>query len=135
MLDYDPEIVHFSGHGSGEDGLKFDDGNGNTHHIASESLARLFALCSDHVKCDVLNACYGETQAEAIVQHIDYVIGMSADIGDEASVQFSVGFYDALGAGRNFETAFEFGKIAIDLRGIPEVQTPILKKEGRSRNW
>jgi hypothetical protein len=129
LLDHDPEVVHFSGHGGGEEGLKFDDGSGQTHLIPGDALARLFSLCSDHVKCVVLNACYAETQAEAIVRHIDYVIGMSKDIGDEASVRFSVGFYDALGAGRSFEKAFEFGKVAIDLRGIPEYQTPVLKKK------
>ena len=133
MLDHEPEIVHFSGHGGGEDGLKFDDGSGKTHLIAAESLARLFALCSDHVKCVVLNACYAETQAEAIVRHIDFVIGMSKDISDEASVQFSVGFYDALGAGRSFEKSFEFGKIAIDLRGIPDHEIPSPKEEAMTR--
>jgi hypothetical protein len=81
------------------------------------------------VKCVVLNACYAVTQAEAIARYVDYVIGMKKDIGDEASVQFSVGFYDALGAGRSFEKAFEFGKIAIELRGIPEYRTPVLKKK------
>ena len=128
ILDHKPEIVHFSGHGGGEDGLKFDDGKGKTHLITAKSLARLFALCSDHVKCVVLNACYAETQAEAIVWHIDYVIGMSKDIGDEASVLFSVGFYDALGAGKDIEVAFEFGRNAIDLRGNPEQETPVLLK-------
>jgi hypothetical protein len=43
----------------------------------------------------VLNACYSEIQANAIVQHIDYVIGMSQAIGDTAAIKFAMGFYDA----------------------------------------
>jgi hypothetical protein len=32
-------------------------------------------------------------QAEAIVKHIPYVIGMSKAIGDKAAIEFAVGFY------------------------------------------
>ena len=43
------------------------------------------------------------------------VIGMKRAVKDKASIEFSVGFYDALGAGRSVENAFEFGKNAIAL--------------------
>jgi hypothetical protein len=146
MLDNEPEIIHFSGHGvgsgqggSGRDfvtnredetgGLAFEDDSGQVQLITGDALARLFELCDDSVKCVVLNACYSEEQANAISQHIDYVVGMKKAIGDEAAIKFAVGFYDALGAGRNFETAYKFGCIAIDLKGIPEYLTPVLKKK------
>ncbi len=129
LLDNEPEIVHFSGHGSGADGLAFEDDSGQTHLIPGDALARLFELCNDYVKCVVLNACYSEPQAEAIAKQIDYVVGMKKEIGDEAAIKFAVGFYDALGAGQDFEKAFKFGCIAIDLRGIPEYLTPVLKKK------
>ena len=146
LLDNDPAIVHFSGHGSGssqggqgrelvpalgEDsgGLAFEDDRGHVQLIPGDALARLFELCADSVKCVVLNACYSEAQANAISQHIDYVVGMKKSVGDEAAIKFAVGFYDALGAGRDFEKAFKFGCIAIDLKGIPEYLTPVLKKK------
>jgi CHAT domain-containing protein len=146
LLENDPEIVHFSGHGSGssqggqgrelvpvleEDsgGLAFEDDRGHVQLIPGDALARLFELCVDSVKCVVLNACYSEVQANAIARHIDFVIGMKKAIGDEAAIKFAVGFYDALGAGRDFEKAFKFGCIAIDLKGIPEYLTPVLKKK------
>ena len=132
MLDNDPEIVHFSGHGSGADGLAFEDDGGQTQLISGDALGRLFELCSDSVKCVVLNACYSEAQADAISQHIDYVVGMKKAIGDEAAIKFAVGFYDALGAGRDVEKAFKFGCSAIDLKGIPEYLTPVLKKRSIS---
>ncbi len=129
LLDNEPEIVHFSGHGGGADGLAFEDDSGHTQLISGDALSRLFELCSDHLKCVVLNACYSEVQANAISQHIDVVVGMKKAIGDEAAIKFAVGFYDALGAGRDFEKAFKFGCSAIDLKGIPEYLTPILKKK------
>jgi hypothetical protein len=129
LLDNEPEIVHFSGHGSGADGLAFEDDTGQIQLISGDSLARLFELCSDTVKCVVLNACYSEAQADAIANHINYVVGMKNAIGDEAAVKFAVGFYDAVGAGRDVEKAFKFGCSAIDLKGIPEYLTPVLKKK------
>jgi CHAT domain len=149
LLDHEPEIVHFCGHGAGsgqsgsgrdlvigrEDdtgGLAFEDDSGQLHLITREALARLFESCADSVKCVVLNACYSEAQANAISQHIDYVVGMKKAIGDESAIKFAVGFYDALGAGRGFEVAYKFGCIAIDLKGIPEYLTPVLKKRSIS---
>jgi hypothetical protein len=130
MLDFDPQIVHFSGHGEGEGGLVFEDGTGKAKLVDAEALAELFDLFK-HVKCVVLNACYSENQAEAIAQHIDYVIGMSQAIGDTAAIEFAVGFYDALGAGRSFEDAYKFGKNAIHIASIPEHLTPKLVRKNQ----
>lgn len=48
---------------------------------------------------------------------------------DKAAIEFAVGFYDALGAGRSVEFAHKLGCAAIRLAGIPEQLTPILKKK------
>jgi len=77
----------------------------------------------------VLNACYSRFQAEAIAQHIDFVVGMSKAIGDQAAIKYSLGFYDGIVSGRGYEEAFELGRNAIDLRGIPEHETPVLLKK------
>jgi WD40 repeat protein len=126
LLDHEPEIVHFSGHGGGASGLVFEDDSGESHEISGDALAQLFELCAGHVQCVILNACYSEPQARAIVQYIDYVIGMKQSIGDEAAIKFSVGFYDALGAGRPYQVAYKFGCNAINLKCIPEHLTPVL---------
>jgi hypothetical protein len=129
LLDYEPQIVHFSGHGSGIDGLCFEDDQGRMHDIPGDALARLFELCADHVECVVLNACYSEVQADAISQHIPFVVGMSKAVGDAAAIKFAVGFYDALGAGKGYKAAFKFGRSAIDLKNLPEHLTPVLKEQ------
>ena len=129
LLDHEPQIVHFSGHGAGDRGLALEDNSGQMQLVSAQSLARLFKLFQDKIECVVLNACYSEVQAEAIHQHIDYVIGMNQAIGDKAAINFAVGFYDALGAGRNIEDGFEFGCASIDLENIPESSTPVLKSK------
>jgi WD40 repeat protein len=126
LLDHEPQIVHFSGHGAGASGLVFEDDSGEAHEISGDALAELFELFAEHVQCVVLNACYSESQARAIAQYIDYVIGMRQAVGDEAAIKFSIGFYDALGAGRPYDTAFNFGRSAIALKGLPDHLTPVL---------
>jgi hypothetical protein len=126
MLDFKPQIVHFSGHGSGQDGLIFEDINGYEKLVDSEALASLFKLFSKHVECVVLNACYSKFQAEAIVQHIKFVVGMSKEINDQAAIEFAVGFYSALGAGESIDFSYRLGCNSIQLSGIPEHLTPIL---------
>ena len=125
LLKHQPQIVHFSGHGEGEEGLVFEDDAGQSKRIDSEALARLFRLCPS-VECVLLNACYSDVQAEAIRAHVSYVIGMKAAIGDRAALAFAVGFYDALGYHRPIPEAYEFGLAAIALKGINEVSTPVL---------
>lgn len=127
LLDYEPQIVHFSGHGTATEGLALENETGQTQLVSTHALASLFEVFKDKVECVLLNACYSVEQAEAIRQHIPYVIGMNHEIGDRAALEFAVGFYDALGAGRSIDDAFKLGCISIDLEGIPEALTPVLK--------
>ncbi|MEI2583561.1 toll/interleukin-1 receptor domain-containing protein [Scytonema sp. PRP1] len=126
IMYFQPQIVHFSGHGSGQKGLVFEDEIGQEKLVDAEALAGLFELFAEHVKCVLLNACFSEIQAKAIAQHIDYVIGMSKEIGDKAAIEFAVGFYDALGAGKSVEYAHKLGCRVIRAAGIPESLTPKL---------
>ncbi|WP_416207934.1 CHAT domain-containing protein [Coleofasciculus sp. LEGE 07092] len=133
LLDYQPQIVHFCGHGAGDGGLALEDEAGNVQLVTAEALAGLFKLFDAQLECVLLNACYSEVQANAISQYINYVIGMNQAIGDKAAIKFSQGFYDALGAGKSLEFAYEFGRSAIETEGIPEHLTPVLKKKTAHR--
>lgn len=126
ILDLEPQIIHFSGHGTSKGELCFEDMGGNLKTVSSEALSSLFELLSKQVSCVVLNCCYSTVQAKAIVKHINYVIGMKKEIGDEAAIVFATGFYKGLGAGRSIEDAFNFGIVELKLLGIYEHLTPVL---------
>jgi hypothetical protein len=126
LLRHKPNLVHFSGHGTGDQGLIFEDDAGKAKRVSGDALARLFRLCPS-VECVLLNACYSQAQANSIGQHINYVVGMNDALGDRAAIEFAVGFYDALGYGRSVPEAYEFGLSAITLEGIDEMATPILQ--------
>jgi hypothetical protein len=128
LLDTKPQIVHFSGHGSGPDGIVLENNDGESVLVGAEALANLFALHQDTVQCVVLNACYSSEQAEAISKHIPIVVGMTNTIDDDAAAAFAVGFYDAIGAGRSYEEAFLHGRNAIELHSLPGRELPLLLK-------
>jgi hypothetical protein len=127
LLDVEPQIVHFTGHGK-ENGLVVEDESGFGVHVPGKALSQLFELFSSKIECVILSACYSESQADAINKHIDFVIGMRKEINDRASIEFAVGFYDALGAGKSVQEAFEFGRNAVRLFNLPKHILPVLKK-------
>ncbi len=132
LLDPRPQIVHFSGHGTGEQGLVLEDDAGQEKQVSTEALAGLFGIFeTGEIECVLLNACYSEVQATAIHQFVDCVIGMNQPIGDRAAVQFAEGFYDALGAGSAYDEAFKIGCSAIALEGSSEHSIPVLKYRKR----
>jgi hypothetical protein len=128
LLDFSPDIVHFSGHGE-QDGLYFQNSSNDTLFIHQKSLSDFFKLFKGRIRCLLLNACHSEIQAQDIAQHLDYVIGMNAPIGDQAAIAFSKGFYRALFSGESIEKAFQFGCSSIDLAGINEYKTPVLAQK------
>jgi hypothetical protein len=133
ILDENPRIVHFSGHGTNIGELCFENEQGVAQTVHSDALAALFELVADRVDCVILNACFSEIQAKAISTHINYVIGMNKEIGDNAAISFAVGFYQALGAGETIEKAYKFGCVQIRLQGIPEHLTPVLIKKEQTQ--
>ena len=129
-----PNIVHFCGHGLEDGNLLLEDDGGNNKPVAPEALASLFSLHADYVKCVLLNACYSEKPAEAISEHIDYVIGMNNTIQDRAAIEFAIGFYDGLGFNRLdnqdwFKRAFDEAMVAIQMENLSQGQRPVLKKK------
>lgn len=125
LMEHRPAIVHFSGHGvpddaTGKSALVLEGENGAAAPVPPGALADLFRILSRDidVRCVVLNACYSAAQAEALAEHVDAVIGLSAKIGDRAAIAFAGAFYRALGYGRSLQTAFDLGKNELDLQGL-----------------
>ncbi len=126
LLRHQPDIVHFSGHGSSSSEIVLEDEYGNSHPVSARALSQLFSILKDNICCVVLNACYSEDQGKAIAEYIDCVVGMSNAIGDTTAIAFASAFYQALGFGRNVQTAFDLGCVQIDLENLSEHDTPKL---------
>lgn len=130
MLRFEPEIVHFSGHG--QDGnIYLEDKNGNARAIASDALGDFFAIFPS-VQCVLLNACFSEDLAGAITQTVPYVIGMQTEVQDASAISFATAFYDAIGAGGTFDRAFRIAANALKLEGSLDAANPVLVKKAES---
>ena len=129
IFDTGPNILHFSGHGSGDSGLCFEDQYGNTILADGESIRKILSMTAKKLECVILNACYSEVQAIEIAKKVNYVIGMNDAISDEAAIAFSTHFYQALGAGEGIEKSFELAKAVLGIYSNSEKATPILIKK------
>ena len=49
LPDHSPQIVHFSGHGTGVDGIVLENDKGKSSPVPTRALADLFKLCAEHV--------------------------------------------------------------------------------------
>lgn len=143
LLRHKPRIVHFSGHGQNNatrsNSREFDSSPPSTaisrimveNHarsatpIPDEALSEMFRIVGG-VECVVLNACHSAEQAEAILRHVNVVVGMDNAINDTAAIQFAASFYEALAFGRSMQTAFDLGKNQIALQNLPHANVPIL---------
>jgi tetratricopeptide (TPR) repeat protein len=98
--------------------------------VPAQPLANLLKLCDEHLECVVLNACYSDVQGDAISANIPFTIGMRDLVEDNVAIKFSQGFYDAIGAGKGYESAFKWGKVAIefDLANNEASQILVLRK-------
>jgi len=126
LLAHNPQIVHFSGHGTQSDGIVLEDDFGKARPVNKQALARLFKALKDNIGLIVLNACYSEDQARWLKEIVDYTIGMSAAIHDKAASAFSSALYEALAYGRTVRSAFELALTSLDLAGLPGSDVPRL---------
>ncbi|TMQ02767.1 MAG: CHAT domain-containing protein [Deltaproteobacteria bacterium] len=148
-----PTIVHFSGHGgrgeAGEPrsgagarrdivgepgavdgdrqhGLFFQGPDGRPQLVSTAALEQTFGAAGSSVRLVVLNACYSELQAKALLAHVGCVVGMGGSIGDDAARSFAIGFYGGLAAGESIAIAYKQGCAAISVMGLYDSNCPKL---------
>lgn len=129
LMDYAPDIVHFSGHGSAAGELCFvRDADQTALPIPANTLAKVFKQFRERIRCVVLNACFSAIQAEAIAESIPCVIGMSRQVPDPTAIAFAAGFYEALAFGKSVSEAFELGQTQVELADPSRADTAEIPK-------
>lgn len=126
LNEFQPAIVHFSGHGSDQDEIVFQDLHGNAKLVSKNAIVQTMMASSENIRLVFFNTCYSRNQAEAVVEHVEAAIGMKTSIGDAAARVFGAQFYSAIGFGHSIGKAFAQAKAAMMLEGIPEEDTPEL---------
>lgn len=144
-------VVQFSGHGRGGEharpranptrnlvpdpapsrptGIMLHGERGSSVSVVSgAALGELFAKVGSSVRLVFLSACHSAEQVDAIVAHVDFVIGIDGAITDQGAKAFAVALYRALALGRTIEEAFDLGVNALSLEGFEaDVELPRLR--------
>lgn len=103
LLEHRPAIVHFSGHGRGEQGvvLEDDDGDSLPEQRGPGQDARHFR---HEIECVVINSCRSEAQIDEIAKHIPFVIGIAETLDDCAAISLAIASYESLASGKECST-------------------------------
>jgi hypothetical protein len=129
LLEEEPDVVHFSGHGEANGALVVVGADGQPHEVSVQALAALFSAVNSPVRIVVLNACFSEPQAQMLADVVGCAIGMDRPISDEGARIFSGAFYRALAYRRSVAESYEQGCAALGLQGkTKETLTPKLHK-------
>jgi hypothetical protein len=131
LLQHQPHVLHFSGHGTAASQLILVDEHGAPRSVTETVLKHLLTVLQDNVRLVVLNACHSESLADGLVEVIDCAVGMRGEIDDVAARKFAVALYRALAHGRSLQTAFDLGINSIKYDSLDAANVPKLcSKEG-----
>jgi len=76
LNEFQPAVIHFSGHGSERNELAFLDNSGNTKLVSKDAIVQTMMASSESIRLVFFNTCYSKNQAEAVVEHVDAAIGL-----------------------------------------------------------
>ncbi len=126
LNEHEPQIVHFSGHGSRADEIIFQDAAGNAKAVSKTAIVQMLASSASNLRLVIFNTCFSQHQADEMTQHVDAAVGMATSIGDEAARNFSAQFYSAIGFGLSLQQAYNQAVAFLSAENEGEEQTPIL---------
>lgn len=121
-----PTVVHFSGHGADTGELVLENPDGTAKFVSADAISTVMATFSDTIRLIVFNACFSDTQAANVVEHIEAAIGTVDSIPDETARTFAAQLYSSIGFGHSLKKAFDQAKAELILEGIPGEDIPQL---------
>jgi hypothetical protein len=141
-----PTIIHFSGHGAAPDssgssattrdivpagdsnaarsGIYLLGDDGGPQLVTARALTMMIKSAAASARVVVLNACYSDSQADAVRSVVDCVVGMAGAIHDDAARSFAVGFYRALGNRCSVGNALDQAIATLAAKGMADEGLP-----------
>ncbi len=104
-----PDILHIAGHGDERGVHLIDPQTSRAVALGAESLARILRLF-DHLRGVVLTIPHSAAIADALVDTVDFAIGIEGVPSDKARRDLAGAFYDAVSAGDSIARAFGMGE-------------------------
>ncbi|HSF51726.1 MAG TPA: hypothetical protein VLA74_13280, partial [Nitrososphaeraceae archaeon] len=98
-LKFEPDIIHFTGHGDPR-GILFEDDD----PISVEDLKNFFS--GKNVELIFLNACYSDIQAKELENSSQYIIAIKDEIEEGSAMIFAIDFYKEFKESKDISKAF-----------------------------
>jgi len=124
LRDYQPHILHFSGHGDNSGTIVLETGDGRRWDLDEQTLRAVLASAGNSVKLVCLNACFSHLSGQVLSRLVDCVIGMSTAVYDQTAITFSESFYRGLGNAESIQAAFDQARAQILLNAQQGQYTP-----------
>lgn len=130
FFEYEPHIVHYTGHSDMEGQLVLQDENDWSQLVPVQAFADLIKMCSS-IKLVCLSSCFSLEQADDIAGYVDYVIGNTTSITDPAAIIFGETFYQSLAHGKTVGDSYKIAKNNVALHGFSdsEIIKLLIKKD------
>lgn len=128
LNEYEPDVLHFSGHGGGQ-AILLDRQEVRTSGglAVNFDVARSMIAATDkRPQLLVLAACQTVSGARVFLDVVPLVVAMSDNISDWAAAFFSRRFYGALVSGRSVGHAFEQAKAYLVAEQLQDAHLPTL---------
>ena len=107
---YQPQMIHFAGHGESEAGFMFEDDMymKDTYGVKYllEDTLRVLKYYKDVIKIIIFNCCESLEVATRVLEFLPYTIGSVKKVYDNEAITFSGGFYDIFCNNDKIENAF-----------------------------
>lgn len=132
LMEYEPEIFHFAGHGNEKGELIFQDADGRPRPMNQEAMELIFSKLGRKVKCVVLSACFSKKQAQSLARFVPYVVCNTKAIADHHAIIFSSNFYAGLSYGYTVEESFELATVVLSATDSSYTRTPKLFAPAKS---
>jgi esterase/lipase superfamily enzyme len=110
LSEHQPTIVHVVGQGSATGEIELANGSDRVAPVTSDEIAKLFATEKQQIECVILNSCFSEELADALMDFIPCTIGVEEDNYDRPPVTFISKFYESVFKGEGYYKAYGLGR-------------------------
>jgi hypothetical protein len=124
LVEAQPHIIHFAGHGSEEGHLRLMGVDGSAEELRPSELIDFLKTMRQRspLKGIVFNLCHSENLLEQAAAHFDFVIGWQGELPDNKGIKFAEFLYRALALNAckfgemDFVSAFSMAKSMLNIK-------------------
>lgn len=108
-----PNLIHLSGHSTGEEFI-FHNAENYAVKVPFSKIASFLDLIRDSIEIIFLNAKISKNSINHFLRVVDYFAGTTELLSDKEAINYSSGFYTAIAYGKTYNEAIKFTNLNID---------------------